>query len=416
MDRVGRSAPATMFGENLAAFFRLYAQPVSALSQILDRGRLWFAALAAVGVSFLLHSTDVVPQFFVERPGFVTAAILRFVSYETGRYFAALGAVAILLGPAIILGRAVGGYGSFGVLMRSDYVPLLVCLWMCWGAAYLPLAAARFFIDSPLLFDPPVYFVVSFYFLVLAALSARTIYGTGFGPAIGLASLGWIAGVFGMGLFAVVGPLLYFLGSPLVLLYLYFLFGSNLRSLGDGLRQRQHFQQQLEIATTNPHDADAQYQLGLIHQKRRQYTEAIARFERSVEIDPEHADAHLQLGRIAREQGRFEDAIRHLKQAAAIDDKLALSDVWRDLGAAALSANQLEEARAALAKFTSRRPYDPEGLYWYGKTLLALGQRNEAREMFERCIEAANSMPAHLRPYGRSWRKQSEAELRTLRA
>jgi hypothetical protein len=29
----------------------------------------------------------------------------------------------------------------------------------------------------------------------------------------------------------------------------------------------------LEAAAVNPHDGDAQYQLGLIHQQRRQYSE-----------------------------------------------------------------------------------------------------------------------------------------------
>jgi tetratricopeptide (TPR) repeat protein len=44
---------------------------------------------------------------------------------------------------------------------------------------------------------------------------------------------------------------------------------------------------QLEMATVNPHDADPHYRLVLIYQQRRQYSEAIRRFERAVEIDPD---------------------------------------------------------------------------------------------------------------------------------
>src|SRR5262249_17320971 len=149
----------------------------------------------------------------------------------------------------------------------------------------------------------------------------------------------------------VLGSALYLLMSPFALYYLYAMFGSNVRSLGETMRSRQHFQEQLRIATNNPHDADAHYQLGLIHQKRRQHSDAVARFERAVQIDPSFADAHLQLGIIAREQKRFEDAIRHLVKAATLDDKLAQSDVWRELAAAYLGANQTAEALAALSKF-----------------------------------------------------------------
>jgi protein O-GlcNAc transferase len=173
--------------------------------------------------------------------------------------------------------------------------------------------------------------------------------------------------------------------------------------------------EQLELATNNPRDADSHYQLGLIYQKRRQYTEAISRFQRAVEIDPSESDAHLQLGHILREQQRFEDAIRHLNAASALDDKLALSDVWRELGAAYYGASRFEEAAAALAKYTERRAYDPEGLYWYGKTLLRLERPAEARELFERCIEAVKTMPSHRRAYVRMWASRAQAELRALK-
>jgi tetratricopeptide (TPR) repeat protein len=240
----------------------------------------------------------------------------------------------------------------------------------------------------------------------------RTIYGTGFGAAIGITALTWIVGLIGSMLIGVVGGLSYLFASPFVLYFLYIMFGSRLQSLGSGLRNRQHFQQQLEVATTNPHDADAHYQLGLIYQQRRQASEAIARFERAVQIDPAFADAHLQLGVIARGQQRFEDAIRHLKTAAAIDDKLAQNDVWRELGAAYFESSQWDEALAALQKFSVRRGYDPEGLYWYGKALAQAGRADEAREMFERAIEAVKTMPSHRRAQTRQWASRARSELR----
>jgi tetratricopeptide (TPR) repeat protein len=403
-----------MLRENLAALFQLYVKPAAAFGRILDRGRFWFCALAALAVSLLLHASDAGPRFLLTVPSLTSAALLRFISYQPGAYLAPLVAVAIAMVPAIIAVRAILGFGSAGVLIRSDYLPLLFCVLMSWAAAHLPLALARMWIDSEWLDTPLFYGIADFYFVILAGLSVRTVFGTGFGAAFGMAALGWGAGVLGTGLLAVLGGFSYYLMSPLILYFLYVLFGSEVRSLGEGLQSGRRLQQQLEIAATNPHDADAHYQLGLIYQKRRQYTEAIARFERALQIDPEEADAHYQLGRIAREQGRFDDAIRHLKAAAALDDKLSLSEVWRELGAAYLDMSQLDEARAALARYIDRHPYDPEGLYWFGKTLERLHQPAQAREMFERCVEAVETMPSNRKAHVRKWAGQARTGLRGL--
>ncbi len=48
-----------MVGENLAAFFLVYARPVAAIGRILDRGRLFFAVVIALGVSILLHVPEI---------------------------------------------------------------------------------------------------------------------------------------------------------------------------------------------------------------------------------------------------------------------------------------------------------------------------------------------------------------------
>lgn len=382
-------------GENLKSLFLLYTKPVQAIGRILDRGRVWFAALAALAVSLLLHARDIPLRLS-------PSSFLRFISWAPGSYLAALLVIAAVVVPAIILVRAVAGFGSFAILFNANYLPLLMCGLVSWAAAYLPLALMRTFSDLPV-YDPLTYLAFNLYFTVLLALSVRSVFGTGFGAALGMTALAWAAGVGGAALMGLLGGMLSFLASPLVLIYLFMLFGSRWRSFGDGLRARQHFQRQLEISTNNPHDGDAHYQLGLIYQKRRQYTDAISRFERAIAIDPDAADAHLQLGVIAREQKRFDDAIAHLRAAAKIDDKLAQSDVWRELGVAYLGVSRLEEASAALQKYTDRRAYDPEGLYWYGIALKQKGLTTEARGLFDRCIEAVNTMPSNRRAQVREW-------------
>lgn len=385
--------------ENLTALLLLYIRPVAAVSRILDKGRLWFAISGALVVSVALHTLFGGLRI---QGALIAQAVASWIGFSS---VAPLVAIILVFAPSVIFLRAVGGFGSFGVLMRSDYSSLLLCLLTSWIAAYLP-----FLLLAPI-FGVFLLIAANLYFALLAAFCIRTVFGIGFGFAIGLAILGCVAAVGGIALSDVAGGLKYYVMSPFLLYYGYSMFGSDVRSLGEGLRGRQHFQQQLELATTNPRDADAHYQLGLIYQKRRQFTEAIARFQKAIEIDPTEAEAQFQLGRIAREQGRFEDAIGYLKTAAGLNEKLASGEVWRELGAAYVGLGRFEEAAEALGKYTQRRSYDPEGLYWYGKALKALGKEAEAREAFGSCVEAVDTMPKHRRAEVRKWKGMAKKEL-----
>lgn len=95
------------------------------------------------------------------------------------------------------------------------------------------------------------------------------------------------------------------------------------------------------------------------------------------------------------------------------DDKQAQSEIWREIGATYLAASMFADAKEALEKFIDRRPYDPEGLYYYGKTLEQLEQLNEAREMFGRCVEAVKTMPSYRYREQRKWDKLARDRLAT---
>jgi cytochrome c-type biogenesis protein CcmH/NrfG len=424
-----------MFGENLAALFLLYVRPVAAISRILDGGKLWFAILAALAVSAAVHYPSLRPaspaRVAIEHPttgvpapddessgvpggsaatGFLVEAVFQWTGFMPGAFIAPLGGLAMGFIPVIVAIRAAAGFGSFSVLMRRDYLTLLMCMLFLWAAVYLPVALIEVMADV----GAAHFFACvagSLGFALMAALGLRTMLGIDFGPAVGLAVAGSIGGILGLMVWEVAGPLRSFALSPFILYYAYIMFASDMRSLGDGLRSRQHMRQQLEISTNNPRDADAHYQLGLIYQNRRQFTEAISRFKRSIEIDPKEADPHYQLGRIARQQKRIDEAIGYLTTAVALDDKLSQSEVWRELGAAYFDAGKTDEAAVALAKFVDRRPYDPEGLYYYGRALAKLGQGNEAKEHFQTAIESVKTMPPHRRAEVRQWGRAAKSEL-----
>jgi tetratricopeptide (TPR) repeat protein len=188
------------------------------------------------------------------------------------------------------------------------------------------------------------------------------------------------------------------LGSPFLVLLIFFVL-------------RSYFAE--EAATLNPADASAHYNLGLLHQQRKEYEEARTRFLRAVEIDPEETDAHYQLGRIARAEGRLSEAITHFGEAVSRDDSHAQHEVWREVGATYLAAGQFNDARDALERFLARRPSDPEALYLMGRAAAGLGDPRGAREWMQRCVEAVRTAPAYKYRADKRWLNEAQQFLRT---
>jgi Flp pilus assembly protein TadD len=390
-----------MILEQLRLLLTLYVRPVRAASRIIDHGRLGFALCAALLVLWGLPN------------GAFARALLSAI--DPAAVIRTIGATALAFVPAVILVMTIyRSHESFPVMLRKDYLTLLNCVLLSMTAAFLPLTVlSRLFLFPGYALALAILVAGELYFLLLVTFCVRTLWGTGLAVAAGAALVGIAAMFGGMIAFLLLGSFMYFLASPFVLYFAYILLGSDLRSLGEGLRARQHLRQQLDIATNNPRDADAHYQLGLIYQQRHQYDEAKRRFARAVEIDGRDADPVFQLGRIALEEEHLDDAIELLSHAAALDDKCCSHEVWRDLGVAYYRSGRLEEARLALGKFVERRPYDPEGLYWYGKSLLGLGKLDDARQQFEQCREAVETMPSNRRRRLGKWKRLAVAELRS---
>ena len=208
-----------------------------------------------------------------------------------------------------------------------------------------------------------------------------------------------LAVVFATILMFIASPLLYvfsgLFASPFILLLVFFVVRSYFVEAQRTQRARASFRQNLEAATLNPADASAHYNLGLLHQQRKEFGEARSRFQRAIEIDPEETDAHYQLGRIARAEGRLSEAVEHFGQVVTRDDSHAQNEIWREVGATYLAAGQFADARDALERFLDRRQSDPEGLYLMGRAVAGLGDLSDAREWMKRCVEAVRTAPAY---------------------
>jgi len=171
------------------------------------------------------------------------------------------------------------------------------------------------------------------------------------------------------------------------------------------------------LATLNPRDADAHYQLGLIYVQRRSLEEAEKSFRRAVEIDPNDPESLFQLGKLLRLQPQHEtEALDLLERAVKINPRLSNYEVWRELGALALASGHPKEALEQLEYYVNYREYDPEGLVLLGQALRAANREADAKSMFQKAIEAAKTAPDFRRPALRRWESQARQELRQGRS
>lgn len=392
---------------NLQLLGRLFWQPGAAMSAILDRGSLLFATLAALAGSLLLKS--VAPWLPL---GFFGPLMILAILYVPG---------------TILLGCLLGRLGTFGVVFRRDYSSLLTCTLTAFAASDVPVALAGWllaplFQDAALsrgqwlgplsVFLPVLLAVQVLYFAVLMFFAVRTVFGFENGLSVAVVGLSWIPLVVAVPVLGLLAPVLGFLASPFFLLYAWYYLSSEFRGLGEGLRSRQNFHRMMQAAAINPHDGEAQYQLGLIYQQRRQYTEAVQRFQKAVAIDSTLTDAHFQLGRIAREQGRLRDALAHFQTVVYQDERHNSSEVLRELGGLYVTARQFADARHELETYVERRPYDPEGLYYLGQALEGLGEAAAATQRYAAAVEAVRTAPRYRQRIVAKWSRLAQKQLR----
>ena len=116
------------------------------------------------------------------------------------------------------------------------------------------------------------------------------------------------------------------------------------------------------------------------------YTQAVALFERSIEIQPT-AEGHTFLGWSMSHLGRIEEAIAECKKAIAIDPEFG--NPYNDIGVYLVQLDRSDEAIAWLEKAMQARRYCCYQFPHFnlGRILLKKGNAAEARRLFEKALE-----------------------------
>ena len=162
----------------------------------------------------------------------------------------------------------------------------------------------------------------------------------------------------------------------------------------------------------NPRDADAHYQLGLLHYRHRNLDAAQSYFDQALAIEPEDPDYHYFLGRVHEARGNWPSALGEYEATYRLNPEYALGDIFREVGKAYLHEKSLDKAVEFLRFFLSRRSSDPEGRYWLALALLEAGDRSEARVQLNTLLDQARATPRFFRRENREWIHRARVLLR----
>jgi hypothetical protein len=90
----------------------------------------------------------------------------------------------------------------------------------------------------------------------------------------------------------------------------------------------------------NPHDADAQNNLGIVLRKAGDAVDAVVHFRRAVALRPAFAEAHANLGAALNELGRPDEALAHLEESVRLQPDFV--DAHHDLAVSLLSLGDFD--------------------------------------------------------------------------
>ncbi len=117
--------------------------------------------------------------------------------------------------------------------------------------------------------------------------------------------------------------------------------GNILLQNGRVVEAMAHFQKSLEI---EPNDSDAHNNLGTAFLQNGQVDDAIIQYLKALDINPKLANTHYDLGNIFVQKGQMDEAIDEYQKAVALDPDLA--EAHNNLGWALFKEGQVDKAIA----------------------------------------------------------------------
>lgn len=304
----------------------------------------------------------------------------------------------------IILGNLFSGDRLGFSISREEYQAHISALLPLWGALFLIAAPLQWLESVSLVIGM---FQISFGIGMLGLSILLLIY-----TLWAIKRLSYLSGAQSLGVFALSWftlPVLKILSSFFFALPFFIMIPAFYLSFhwfrGHFARQanERSFQQNLHTLTLNPQDADAHYQLGLIHLKRRNLDSARRYFENALKIQPADPDYHYYLGRTSELKGEWQLAMEQYEETYRLNPEYGLGDIFREVGKAYLHNGSVEKSKEFFEYFLKNRSSDPEGRYWLAVALQRLGEMDPMRFQLNTLLEQARSDPRFFRKENREW-------------
>jgi len=131
---------------------------------------------------------------------------------------------------------------------------------------------------------------------------------------------------------------------------------------------------------------------GAALRKQGKMEEALAQYDRALELDPESKNAHFGLGILYAELGKRGEALLEYQRAIAIDP--TYSEVYLNLGALYMQMDQPQEAIEQYQKAIASTPYYAQAHYNLGVAYRKIDKPRQAMESYEKAIRYEPSFVA----------------------
>ncbi len=134
----------------------------------------------------------------------------------------------------------------------------------------------------------------------------------------------------------------------------------------------------------NPGCWMAHYNLGIALNDRGKTDEAMAHYQRAIELRPSYAEAHYNLGRLLAQNGQLDNAVTHYEKALEINP--ADAEAWNNLGVTLFGIGRVDDAIAHYQGALKIRPDYAEASCNLANALLSKGDLDGAIARYSACL------------------------------
>ncbi len=310
--------------------------------------------------------------------------------------------------PGIILLSSAVSRDSLGFYIpREEYLAHISALFPLWGMIFLVSSPFQWYVLAEPFSIGAGQLVLVVLMSIYSVWAIRELNYLSVGAGLGVFVLSWLT----LPVFYLLTEFLFAL-PIFILIPVGYLAFQRLRTFADSRAGERDFHRHLHALTSNPQDADAHHQLGLIHLKRRNLDAAQRYFEEAKRIDPKDPDYNYFLGRTFELKGDWPHALECYEETYRISPGYGLGDIFREVGKGYLHTGKLEKAAEFLKFFLETRGSDPEGRYWLAVVLQKTGDFENMTLQLKTILEQARSNPKFFRKESRGWLYRARTLLR----